>query len=199
MKHREPAARAASNILKGYLFLHLNLNLGTLDILPNWAGYLFIDEILPDLSLTRPSALLLRSLGRGLALWGGICWLLDLFSITPSGLMGASLWQLLQVAAGVMGLYFHFQLLTDLAETARMKGYPQVKKLLWLRTVKTLLSTFIMAVGLPPASQFITGVRIYQVLGIGIAVTIWICLVLNDLSLWLDRHSSEEPPPCPES
>ena len=197
MKKRTPAANAADSILKGYLFLHLNLNIGTLNILPNWVGYLFINEILPDLALTRPSALLLRPLGRGLAAWEGVCWLFTLFSITPTGLLGTSLWQLAQVAAGVAGLYFHFQLLTDLAETARMKEYPGVKKLLRLRTVNTLLSTFIMAVGLPPVSQFITGARMYWVLGIGIVVTIWICLTLNDLSLYLDNlEPPEEIPPA---
>ena len=109
----------------------------------------------------------------------------------------AHLLELAQAAAGVAGLYFHFQLLTDLAETARMKEYPSVKKLLRLRTVKTLLSTFIMAVGLPPVSQFITGARIYWVLGIGIVVTIWICLTLNDISLYLDKlDDPEEIPPA---
>ncbi len=197
MKKRTPAANAADSILKGYLFLHLNLNLGTLNVLPNWVGYLFINEILPDLALTRPSALLLRPLGRGLAAWEGVCWVLTLFSITPTGLLGTSIWQLAQVAAGVAGLYFHFQLLTDLAETARMKGYPSVKKLLRLRTVKTLLSTFVLGVGLPPASQLMPQWMIYWVIGVSVVATIWICLTLNDLSLYLDNlEPPEEIPPA---
>lgn len=197
MKKRTPAANAADSILKGYLFLHLNLNLGTLNVLPNWVGYLFINEILPDLALTRPSALLLRPLGWGLAAWEGVCWVLTLFSITPTGLLGTSIWQLAQVAAGVAGLYFHFQLLTDLAETARMKGYPSVKKLLRLRTVKTLLSTFVLGVGLPPASQLMPQWMIYWVIGVSVVATIWICLTLNDLSLYLDNlEPPEEIPPA---
>lgn len=186
MKKRAPAALAASGVLKGYLFLHLNLTLGTLNLLPNWAGYLLIDGILPDLALTRPSALLLRPLGRGLGVWEGICWLLALFSITPTGLLGTSLWQLAQVAAGVAGLYFHFQLLTDLAETARMKGYPGVKKLLRLRTVKTLLSTFVMVLGFPPASQLMSQWILLSVVGVNIVAMIWICLTLNHLTHYLD-------------
>ena len=196
MKKRTPAANAADSILKGYLFLHLNLNLGTLNVLPNWVGYLFINEILPDLALTRPSALLLRPLGWGLAAWEGVCWVLTLFSITPTGLLGTSIWQLAQVAAGVAGLYFHFQLLTDLAETARMKGYPSVKKLLRLRTVKTLLSTFVLGVGLPPASQLMPQWMIYWVIGVSVVATIWICLTLNDLSLYLDNLEPPEEIPA---
>lgn len=196
MKKRTPAANAADSILKGYLFLHFNLNLGTLNILPNWVGYLFINEILPDLALTRPSALLLRPLGRGLAAWEGVCWLLALFSITPTGLLGTSLWQLAQAAAGVAGLYFHFQLLTDLAETARMKEYPSVKKLLRLRTVKILLATFTMVIVFPPASQLLSPWMIFCVVGVNIVATIWICLTLNDLSLYLDNlEPPEEIPP----
>ena len=32
--------RGLTKIAWGYVFLHLNLNLGTLNVLPNWVGYL---------------------------------------------------------------------------------------------------------------------------------------------------------------
>ena len=58
--------RALSQIAIAYLLLHLDLNLGTLNVLPDWAGYLLIFSAigqlsgeLRDLPLLRPFCVLL--------------------------------------------------------------------------------------------------------------------------------------------
>ena len=78
---REELADAVKRIAWGYVLLHVNVNLGSLNILPNWLGYLLILGVLPMLGEREPSALLLRPLGILLALWEGVLWALTLFGI----------------------------------------------------------------------------------------------------------------------
>ncbi len=67
---RRRLADGVKLIALGYLLLHLDLNLGALNILPNWLGYILILKALPALGEYEPSALLLRPIGILLALWG---------------------------------------------------------------------------------------------------------------------------------
>lgn len=66
--------RGLTKIAWGYVFLHLNLNLGTLNVLPNWVGYLLffsaitlLGDQLRDLTLLKPFCILLGA--RELADW----------------------------------------------------------------------------------------------------------------------------------
>ena len=110
--------RGLTKIAWGYVFLHLNLNLGTLNVLPNWVGYLLffsaiglLEEELGELALLRPFCVLLGA--RELADW------LAVFA-TGQTLMGQFF--LLDALLTCIGLYFHFQLLTDLAILADGAG-----------------------------------------------------------------------------
>lgn len=58
--------RGLTKTIWGYVFLHLNVNLGTLNVLPNWVGYLLffsaiilLGEQLRDLTLLKPFCILL--------------------------------------------------------------------------------------------------------------------------------------------
>ena len=139
-----------SHIAWGYLLLHVNFNLGTLNILPNWLGLLLIRDELKNIGEIVPSALLLRPLVQVLALWEGLLWLLAIpgkeFSYYPVTLVFM-----------VISLYFHFQLLTDLAQIARQfpleadgeaEFKPLDQRILRSRTARILLAT-IAALPLP--------------------------------------------------
>ena len=157
MKDHRHFYDALTHVAWGYVLLHLNINLGTLNILPDWAGYLLLLSALPVLGEEEPSAPLLKPLGQLLALWKGVLWVL--------ALLGRSLsLPLAELVAGVVELYFHFQLLTNLAELARrfppppeepsyLPGTepdhppkppaPLHRRLLRLRTARTLLTTLL--------------------------------------------------------
>ena len=128
----------------GYIFMYLDVNLGTIDILPSWAGYLFILSALPVLSEYEKSAALLRNLAILLTGWAVLEWVMNIFGITSAaGSMGT----LINIAAtiiGVVSIYFHFQMLTNLAEIAGQLGLDERKeRLLKLRTVNTILHTIL--------------------------------------------------------
>ena len=157
----------------GYLLLHLNINLGTLNVLPNWLGYLLMLKALPELSEYERSSLLLRPIGILLALWEGILWLAATFGYGVEG-------QLIGVIATVIALYFHFQLLTNLADIAERFGCPERGRIFSLRTVRTVLTTLF---ALPVAWENHRVLTICMVI-IHIVVAIWICSVLFSF-----RHS----------
>ena len=162
---------AVKQIAWGYVLLHFNINLGTFNILPNWLGYLLMVEALSALSQEEPSAALLRPLGQLLAGWEGLCWVMAVFKQEFS-------FPLLNAAAAAATLYFHFQLLTDLAIAARNHQCPQEKRILRLRTARTLLVT-LLALPFPWER--------YQVLTMVVALVymaaaVWICSVLFSLN-----------------
>lgn len=110
--------RGLTKIAWGYVFLHLNLNLGTLNVLPNWVGYLLffsaialLGDQLRDLTLLKPFCILL-----------GVGELADWLAVFATGQRLVGQFFLLNALLACIGLYFHFQLLTDLALLAEEAG-----------------------------------------------------------------------------
>ena len=161
---------AIKSIARAYLFLHLNINLGTLNILPSWVGYIWIFGALPIIAEEEDAARLLRPLAVILGLWEGFLWVVQLFGLSYSP-------YLLTIIAEIIELYFHFQLLTNLASIAERYEYPERKKLLTLRTVRTLMVT---ALVLPFPWEQYTAVTIVVLIAHAI-VAFWICAVLYSL------------------
>jgi hypothetical protein len=167
---RQRLADSVKLIAYGYLLLHLNFNLGTLNVLPNWLGYILILRALPELGEYESSALLLRPLGILLGLWEGVLWTVNL---TGSSLNG----YLFTAISAVIALYFHFQLLTNLADIAGICGCPERSRILTLRTVWTVLNTLV-ALPVPWDSFHVLTVGMVVVF---VVVAIWICTVLFSL------------------
>ena len=156
------------NIGCGYIFLHISINLNTIDLLPDWVAYAFFIQALPILGEEEESANLLKPLGIILAVLEVLFWVNKGFlgSGLPLGIVG--------VVSSVISLYFHFQLLTNLAEIAHKYGCSQEKKLLTLRTVKTILTTVLTII----YSFWITSQITLGIAVVTLIVTIWICKVI---------------------
>ncbi|MFR3022841.1 hypothetical protein [Evtepia gabavorous] len=143
--HPEALYRGVSHAAWGYLFLYLDVNLGTVSILPAFVGYLLfwsaigaLEGEVRDLSLLRPPV---RPVGRV----GGSRLALFL-DRRQSGRL------LLSSGRDPPGrlLYFHFQLFTDLALLAaryQPEGADLDRHLLRLRTLQVLLLTGLALVG----------------------------------------------------
>lgn len=133
----------------GYFFLYIDFKLGTVSVLPAFAGYLLFFSAIELLSVRRRELTLLRAFAITLALWNGIAWLM---SWTGASLDGRFL--PLDLIATVINLYFHFQLLTGLAVLAREypSGEELERRLLRWRTLQALMTTVtVMAIRLPIA------------------------------------------------
>ncbi len=124
------------NIAWGYLLLHLNFSLGTLNILPDWAAYLIFFSGLAVLCKEDESAGLLRPLCIILALWEIFLWFSTLIGLELNA-------TILQTILNIVSLYFHFQFLTNIADIAQRYDCPQSSSIRTLRTIRTVLSTLL--------------------------------------------------------
>ena len=144
MTDRDTLYRGLSHAAWGYLFLNLDINLGTVSILPRFVGYLLFRAAIDELRATR------RDLD-------GHVLFLDLL-------------------AAVIGIYFQFQFLTDvaaLAEANQPPGNGLDGQILHWRTVETVLVTALCLTGhLPEAlgswRELLTGALavVYVIVGL---------------------------------
>lgn len=184
MEERKGLYRSLGRTAWGYAFIYLNFNLGSIDILPAWAGWLLIYSALPGIAgAGEPSALLLRPLCGLLAAWEGLTWVLTAVG-EPTELWG--LW----LIAAVLTLYVHFQLFTNLASAAERFGCPQRRSLLVLRTVNVVFTTLL---SLPlPLDEGDTWF-IWPFLALTLVIIVWTIVVMNTFQASLRDGMGEEP------
>ena len=126
-----------------YFFLYFNINVGGVSLLPTFVGYLLflgsiklLEDEERELSLIRPLAILL-------AVWHGLDWFLSFINTDLYGL------QFIDLIRNVIDIYFHFQLLTNLASIAaryQPEDWELDRKLLRYRTLQTLMITALWAI-----------------------------------------------------
>lgn len=167
MEERERLCSAIKKIGWGYIFLYFDINLGTMSILPSWVAYvLFQSGIANGVSAEEESVKLLQPIGIILGIYQGIMWLCKMFMIPTDVLI-------INETASILSLYFHFQLLTNLANIARKYECPQEKPLLNLRTIQTILLTVLAF-----TTQFEKLYEISMILVI-VQIIIMICLCVE--------------------
>ncbi|MBO5153407.1 MAG: hypothetical protein J6C00_03515 [Eubacterium sp.] len=120
----------------GYAFLYLNLNLGRVNLLPNWVGYVLIQEACDDIGEQEPSIVLLKPLAALLAGYEGVLWLCKLLDVSLSI-------PAVEVVISVASLYFHYQLMTNLGDLADHLHLEERDRLystrIWQAALTTLL------------------------------------------------------------
>lgn len=170
---------AVKSVFWGYILISLHLKFGSIDVLPDWLGYIFFLEALPLLTRESPSAELLRPLGKALGLWCGFTWVTDIFGSSISVYA-------FNLIFSLISLYFHFQLLTELMTAAKNHGCSQEKRLGQLRAVRTILLT----IGALPV-DWEAYPWVYMVLAIvGLGVTAALCLELRNLGRELEEREA---------
>lgn len=181
MSERKQIGGAIRRIAWGYIFIHVHFNLITMDILADWFGYCMIFWSLSALAKREQSVTLLRPLGLILIFWNLFDWLMDI------GGIGVNTYGL-ELVAAVLGLYFHFQLLTDLARIAEQYGHPAGRKLLHLRTARTVLAavTHIFLYWLTEEMAVVWGIVIVQLI-----LMVWLCSVLFKFGKTLLEEESD--------
>lgn len=138
MERKEQLCKSIKKIGWGYVMLYFSINIGTIDILPSWWSYImfFREGIEGGLIQEEESVKLLKPIGLVLGIYGLITWLLTMFTI-PTDML------LINEIISVLSLYYHFQLLTNLANIAKKYQCPQERALLNLRTIQTILLTIL--------------------------------------------------------
>ena len=143
MSEREKLSRAVFKAAWGYFFLYFNINLGALNLLPEFAGFLLFLSAIKDMADEEPETELLRVpaavlAALHLAYWMGRLVNIDIGAIFP----------FVDIIMGTVNLYFHFQLLTNIASIAeryQSEDSEYSHRLLSLRTAQTVMLTVMMA------------------------------------------------------
>lgn len=179
---------AIGKISWGYVLLYISINIGTVDILPAWLGFLLIFLALEGVASLESSASLLKPFAAILMIEAGTEWVLDMFSLMPD-----LYW--LDVVIGVISLYFHFQLLTNLAQVAEGQGSKYAGRLKKLRTLQTIFFTIMalvpvsirMRISLLESSLFIIALALINIL-----VMLLICITLFSYKKELEGMEGEQ-------
>lgn len=132
-----------SKVAWGYFFLYFNININNVSILPSFIGYILFLSAINNLRNEERDLALLRTLGILLAFWHVAEWVAGGGGVD---LDGSS--QFIDIIVCLMNLYFHFQLITNLASLAakyQPDGMEQDAKLLRYRTLQTVMLTGIMS------------------------------------------------------
>ncbi len=184
LQERDPIADAVSALAWAYVILLLDFYLGRFNVLPNWLGMAIMAGAVKKLAGEKEEIMLLHPLAVGIGVWLGVCSVVYV-------LLGVRLnFLAVEIVVMALALYFHFQLLTNVADIAEAHGFRHTKQILVLRTVKTLLHT---ATVLPLDWN---GVSIFArcAQGVHLLVAVWICVVM----FMLRRHLGWTPPPKTE-
>ncbi len=164
--------KAVGRICLGYFFLYFSINFSVngaaVDIMPRWAGFLFICFALDGVAEQEKSAKLLKPLAVILAVLSTAEWVNGLLAA------GGDLYWI-DIIDSVINVYFQFQLLTNLADIAERQGSRHAGRLKLLRSVQTVFLTILAL--LPVVRNFILATNsIFAVLLAGANVIVMLCL-----------------------
>ncbi len=167
---------AIKKIAISYIFIYFSINIVVFDILPDWLGYFMIVSVLPLLSQEEKSAQLLRPFGITLGIWNIIEWALKI--------LGAE-WDLTLIGLiiGIITIYFHFQLITNIASLDIEQ--PKRKRMLMLRTIIVVLHTLLVLWLFVPKNHFDDEIYVYIAMFMSIpqvVLCLWIAGELFGLS-----------------
>ena len=129
----------------GYFFIYFDINLNTVSILPSFIGYLLFLSAINHLCDEERELNLLRTLGIILTVWHIASWFASFGAIKLDGMLPA-----VDIIIGVVNIYFHFQLLTNLASIAakyQSEDHEFDAKLLRYRTMQTVMLTAVIVLG----------------------------------------------------
>ena len=139
MIDRQKLYDGIGNAAWGYLFIYFNINLGTLNILPAFAGYLLFHSAIRELCDEERELNLLNTLVGILTIWHLASWVGDLLSFDLGALIPIA-----DIIVSVVNIYFHFQLMTNLATIAakyQPAGDDLDRTILNCRTFQTIMLT----------------------------------------------------------
>ncbi|MBQ3255862.1 MAG: hypothetical protein IJA67_00400 [Oscillospiraceae bacterium] len=177
----------------GYFFIYFDINLNTVSILPSFIGYLLFLSAINHLCDEERELNLLRTLGIILTVWHIASWFASFGAIKLDGMLPA-----VDIIIGVVNIYFHFQLLTNLASIAakyQPEGYELDAKLLRYRTMQTVMLTAVIILGYLAKwqTELVTVISVGMII-VYLIVTVLLMKALFDLRrcLRMDNDSDEE-------
>lgn len=131
-KEKEKLAKTIRLIGWGFVLIFLNFNIGTLNLVPSWLGYLLFVSALSDLK-KESSAPRLKDFAWLLVGLDFFYWVLECFGLKEAAAF-------FYVIPAAVSIYFDFKFFTFLAEIAGRNCCPEEEKLLVLRSANVAMA-----------------------------------------------------------
>ncbi len=161
---------AIKKVAISYILIYLHINISVIDILPDWLGYFLIVSVLPVLSQKEKSAQLLKPFGIAIGIWNIVEWLLKIAGDELN-------LYVISLVFSIITIYFHFQLITNIA--ALDIEETKKKRLLNLRTATVILHTVLSLLLLVPTIIDIDGEIYYYILMLMLIPQLVICFWIS--------------------
>lgn len=179
---------AIKKVAISYILIYLHINISVIDILPDWLGYFLIVSVLPVLSQKEKSAQLLRPFGIAIGVWNIFE---DVLKIAGDELNLT----VISLVFSIITIYFHFQLITNIANLDIEEA--KKKRLLNLRTATVLLHT-VTSLALLVPTMFDIDYEIYSyfvmvMLIPQLVICFWISFELFKISKDIKEKEVESP------
>ena len=176
---------AVKKIAWGFLLLLLDFNIMTVNVLPDWIGYIMIVSSLGAVIVDEDDLRKLHPVGIILVVWNIIEWVADIFGV------GTYL-SFVAVVPMILNIYYIWQLFGNLADIADKFACPQVGKILGWRVAYIIVTIISSAVSY--VSLFMGGGEIAYIGGLilfvpGLILVIYIIAVLFSFSRALEEKS----------
>lgn len=145
MTDNQKLYKALSKIAYGLIVIHVNINIGSIDILPDFAGYIMITLAIISLKDECKTIGLLKSLGIFLSVWSVAAIIL---ALTEAAVFPFS--NYINSIVKIIGIYFYFQLFTDISLIAKKYQPEDVsfdKKFITRRNIITVSETLFFFLG----------------------------------------------------
>lgn len=170
---------SAKKIAWGFFLMHMNFNLGPVDIMPDWAGYALIVSALAFVVAFEEDLKKLRSVGIALLVWSVITWIGDIFGIgTYLSYVG--------FIPAIGNMYFIYRLFSELSDVSDKYSCPQTLSLrFW--GIANVVSTAVASV-ISYLALIFSDVEIFAMVGM-IILSIGLIIMLGSM-ITLFRFSS---------
>ena len=169
-------AKALKRIVIGYLFIVFNFNIGTLDIVPNFVGYILIYQALNTLQGELEHYALLKNFSVILGIVAFVNWIFAFLSIIP-----------LSLIVFIITLCFDYLLFTDIISIAQKYHYNRssLDYMKWLRNARVILFVISNVVSLLFANA---QVNLFLIYILSFIVHILCIVSINTISNDLNRR-----------
>ena len=101
--------KSIGKILWGYVFILFSINIGTVDILPDFAGYILLMIGIISAADELEHLSLLKALSIVMAVWSAFVWVCDIFAIS------SEVFTYISASVGAVNIILNFTLLSELA------------------------------------------------------------------------------------
>ena len=129
---------SAKKIAWGFFLMHMNFNLGPVDIMPDWAGYALIVSALAFVVAFEEDLKKLRTVGIALLVWSVITWIGDIFGIgTYLSYVG--------FIPAIGNMYFIYRLFSELSDVSDKYSCPQTSSLRFWGIANVVLTGILTA------------------------------------------------------